>query len=622
MTCGYAGKLLFVDLTAGVITEDIPGESFYRSCIGGTGMGAKVMMERTKPGIEPLGPDNMLAFVTGPLTATGVYGGGRYTVTTKSPLTGGWADSNSGGSWGQELKNAGYDGIFVTGIAERPVCVVIDSGRARLMEGSHLWGRDTYETDDSLQSELGGPGRWAISCIGPAGERCSRLAGIVNDKGRTAARSGVGAVMGSKKLKAIAVRAARGARIEVADRESLRTVQSDYLHTLKSSRFLTGLSAAGTGADTSFLLSIGDCPTGNWTATGADALPTCANLDGSKMDAYRLRGYGCSACPVRCGALVRVDEGPYKSEDESHRPEYETLGAFGSNCRNDNVESVIRANEICNRFGIDTIGVGGAVSFAIECYERGLIDSNDTGGLALTWGNSEAVVALTEQIAKQEGFGATLSDGAQLGAERLGRGSGQYAMHVGGRQLPLHDPRFSPARGMFYIADATPAQHCGPQGMSILDQGRALGSDPVLQSDSKGVFGAYETKGDIYARGSAYWQLLSSAGLCSLYATFDTLPVVELLRPVTGWDMDWAEGLKAGRRILTLRQAFNVREGLGPNDFRLPQRFVGPLDAGPAAGNDIPFEVMRERYYGAMGWDPKTGEPTSETLAELGIDWD
>ena len=619
MSYGYAGKLLFVDLTAGAITEEIPEEAFYRSCIGGTGMGAKVMTERTKPGIDPLGPDNMLTFVTGPLTATGVYGGGRYMVTTKSPLTGGWADSNCGGTWGQELKNAGYDGIFVTGIAERPVCLVVEAGRARLTDAAGLWGKDTYETDDLLQARLGGPGRWTISCVGPAGERCSRLAGIVNEKGRTAARSGVGAVMGSKKLKAIAVRAAKGAHIEVADRELLRAVQKDYLRALKSSRFLTALSTAGTGADTSFLLSIGDSPTGNWTATGTDALPTCGNLDGSRMDIYKLKGYGCSACPVRCGALVRIDEGPFKSQEESHRPEYETLGAFGSNCRNDNVESVIRANEICNRFGIDTIGVGGAISFAIECYEKGLIDSSDTGGLKLTWGNSEAVVELTEQIAKGEGFGALLADGSRLGAERLGRGSMQYAMHVGERQLPLHDPRFSPARGMFYIADATPAQHCGPQGMSILDQGRALGTDPLLQSNSTGVFGGYGTKGDLHARGSAYWQLLSSAGLCSLYATFDTPPVVELLRPVTGWDIDWEEGLKAGRRILTLRQAFNVREGLAPDDFQLPQRFDGPLSAGPAAGNDIPFEVMREAYYVAMGWEPKTGLPTPETLADLGI---
>ncbi len=229
------------------------------------------------------------------------------------------------------------------------------------------------------------------------------------------------------------------------------------------------------------------------------------------------------------------------------------------------------------------------------------------------------MVALTEQIAKREGFGALLADGSKQAAESIGRGSGQYAMHVGGRQLPLHDPRFNPARGMFYMADATPAQHCGPQGMGILDHGTPLGTDPLLQSDSPGVFAAYDTKGDIYARGGAYWQLLSSAGLCSLYSTFDRLPVVELLRPVTGWDMDWDEGLKTGRRILTLRQAFNVREGVGLDDIRLPKRFDDPLGAGPAAGHEIPFTLLRESYYKAMGWDPTTGRPLPQTLVELHI---
>jgi aldehyde:ferredoxin oxidoreductase len=619
MTNGYAGRLLFVDLSSGALDVETPDDSFYRNCIGGTGMGARVMMERTKPGIDALGPENLLAFATGPLTATGVYGGGRFTITTKSPLTNGWADSNSGGTWGPVLKNAGYDGIFVSGAAEDPVCLVIDAGRARLIPAGHLWGRDTYETDDLLQGELGRPGSWTIACIGPSGERCSRIAGIVNEKGRIAARSGVGAVMGSKKLKAIALRAPKGARIPVADKEQLRAVQREFLRVIKGSRFLTRLAVGGTAGDTSFLLSIGDSPTGNWRATGADALPTCSNLDGPKMDVYKLRPYGCSACPVRCGALVQVPDGLFATEEESHRPEYETMAALGGNCLNDSVEAVIRANDICNRFGIDTIAVGGAIAFAMECYEKGLIDRSDTGGLELTWGNSEAIVALTDQIATRQGFGATLADGCKRAAEQIGMGSEQYAMHVGGRELPLHDPRFGPARGMFYTADATPAQHCGPQGMAILDQGNPLGIDTMLQSYSKGVFGEYETKGDIYARGAAYWQLMSSAGLCSLYSTFDRLPVVELLRPVTGWDMDWSEGLTAGRRILTLRQAFNTREGLTPDDFRLPKRFEEPLAAGPAAGHHVPFALLREKYYEAMGWDPKTGTPHPQTLADLQI---
>jgi aldehyde:ferredoxin oxidoreductase len=619
MAYGYAGRLLFVDLSTGAMTEEQPDESFYRNCIGGTGMGAKIMMERTEAGIDPLGPENMLVFATGPLTATGVYGGGRFMVTTKSPLTNGWADSNSGGNWGPALKNAGYDGIFVTGAAEHPVCLVIDSGRARLVPAGAIWGKDTYETDDLLQAELGRPGSWTIACIGPAGERCSRIAGIVNEKGRIAARSGVGAVMGSKKLKAIAVRAAKSARVQVADRDGLRAVQSEYLQVIKASRFLTQLSRAGTAGDTSFLLSLGDSPVGNWTETGSAALPTGAKLDGTNLEAYKLPRYGCNACPVRCGGLVRVQEGPFTTAGESHRPEYETMGALGNNLRNDNIEAVIQANDICNRFGIDTISVGGAIAFAIDCYQNGVIDSSDTGGLELNWGDPPVIVALAGQIARGEGFGAVRGDGSKVAAERIGRGSEQYAVHVGGRELPLHDPRFGPARGMFYMADATPANHCGPQGMGILDHGNPLGADPLLQSDSTGVYGRYDSKGDIYARGGCYWQLLSSAGLCSLFSTFDKVPVVELLRPVTGWDIDWNEALTIGKRILTWRQAFNVREGLSPADYQLPHRFNEPLGVGPAAGHCVPFGLLRDKYYEAMGWDPVSGRPSPETLAELGI---
>ncbi len=618
---GYAGKLLFVDLTTGVLGEEERDPAFYRRCIGGTGLGAQVLLERTLAGIDPLGPENMLGFTTGPLTATGAYGAGRFMVTTKSPLTGSWADSNSGGTWGPELKNAGYDGVFFTGVAEKPVCLVIDAGTARLEAAGDLWGKDTYDTDDLLQARLGDPGSWTICCIGPTGEQRSLLAGIVNEKGRIAARSGVGAVMGSKQLKAIAVRAGKGRRIAVADREGLRDIQKQYLEMIKGSAFLKGLGAAGTGGGVSFLLSIGDCPADNWSTTGTDAFPACSNLDTANMEQYKLKSYGCSACPVRCGALVKIETGPYASQDESHRPEYETLAALGALCHNDNAEAVIRANEVCNRHGMDTISTGGVIAFAIECFQKGLIGLDDTGGLELAWGNSAAVVELVEQMAKREGFGAVLADGSKRAAERIGRGSEQYAMHVAGRELPLHDPRATPAMGVFYIADATPAQHCGSQGMAILDQGAALGGDPLLQSDSTEVFGAYDGKGDHYARGAAYWQLLSSAGLCSLYSQFDAPPVVELLRPVTGWDIDWREGLQAGRRILTLRQAFNVREGLGPDHFKLPQRFDAPLGAGPAAGHDVPFEPMREDYFAAMGWDRRTGVPLPETLEELDIEF-
>jgi len=620
MINGYAGRLLFVDLTSGAIREESPDEGFYRSCIGGTGLGAKILMDRMEPGVSPLGPDNILGFVTGPLTAAGVYGGGRFMVTTKSPLTGGWADSNCGGTWGPELKNAGYDGVFFRGVSERPVCLVIDAGKARLTDAGHLWGKDTYDTDDALQAELDGPG-WKVACVGPAGEQQSLLAGIVHEKGRIAARSGVGAVMGSKRLKAVAVRAAKGSHISVADRQGLKAVQKDYLEMIKASGFLTGLSAAGTGGSTAFLVSIGDCPTFNWSTTGADSLPAAGDLDAGKMDIYKLKAYGCHTCPVRCGALVKVPDGPYASQDETHRPEYETLAALGATCGNTTQEAIIRANEICNRYGIDTMSVGSTIAFAMECYENGLIDVNDTGGLETKWGSPEVVVALAEQMAKRESFGALLADGSKRAAERIGKGSEKYAMQVGGREIPFHDPRMSPGQGTFFISDATPSQHNGPASMTLLEQGLPLGSDPALQTDLSEALGEYDRKGDAYARGAAYWQLLSSAGLCSLYAQFDSPPTVELLRPVTGWDMDWEEGLRAGRRILTLRQAFNVKQGISPDDYRLPQRFQESLAAGPAAGAPVPpFEELREQYYQALGWDPKTGEPLRETLAALGLE--
>jgi aldehyde:ferredoxin oxidoreductase len=619
MAYGYAGKVLFVDLSTGAIAEETPDEAFYRSCIGGIGMGAKVLLERMKDNVDPLGPDNMLGFTTGPLTATGVYGGGRFTVVAKSPMTGGWADSNSGGSVGPELKMAGYDAVFFSGASAKPVCLVIDDGKARLIEAAHLWGKDTYETDDMLQEELGGPGVWKISCIGPAGEQQSLLAGIVNEKGRIAARSGLGAVMGSKKLKAVAVRGRKGARIPLADSEGLKSIHKEYSEALKNSPFHKGLTAAGTGGGTSFLLSIGDCPTNNWAATGTDSFPTCNKVDSANMDVYKLKPYACHTCSVRCGAIIRVNEGPFATEDEIHRPEYETLAAYGPMCRNDNLEAIIKATEICNRVGIDTIGAGGTVAFAIECYENGTINSADTGGLELTWGNAAAIVELTRQMAHREGFGAVLADGTKRASEKIGKGSEQFAMNVGGRELPYHDPRMAPAQGTHYIADSQPASHMGFQGGSMLEQGAPLGADPVLQSDAKELFGEWDKKGDYYARGMAYYQLLSSAGLCNLYAHFYCPPIVELMRPITGWDMDWAEGLETGKRILTMRQMFNVKQGVTPDAFRLPKRFEATLSAGPSAGTSIPFEELKENYFAAMGWDAKSGKPNPDTLKELGV---
>jgi aldehyde:ferredoxin oxidoreductase len=470
-----------------------------------------------------------------------------------------------------------------------------------------------------LQEQLGGDRPWKISCIGPGGERVSLLAGIVNEKGRIAARSGVGAVMGSKRLKALAVRSAKGKRMSVADSAALKAVHKEYSQAIKNSPFHQGLTAAGTGGSVSFLLSIGDCPADNWKTTGTESLPTVANLDAANMDKYKLKSYACASCSIRCGALVHNEEGPFATEDEIHRPEYETLASFGTMCHVDSVEAVMKANEICNRIGIDTMGVGATVAFAMELWEKGLITGEDTGGVDLTWGNAESVVEMTRQIGNAEGFGAVLAMGSREAARRIGKGSEDYVMAVAGREIPYHDPRLSPVQGTHYICDSQPANHMGFQGGSMLEQGQALGEDPALQSDATEMYGEWEKKGDYYVRGNAYYQLLSSGGLCNLYAHFYCPPLVELMAPITGWDMTWEEGLKTGRRILTMRQLFNVKQGVKPDAFRLPKRFEESIAAGPAAGTSVPFEDLKVHYFRAIGWDPETGVPNQETLEDLGI---
>lgn len=618
MPGGYVGRILFIDLTAGTVKEESLPERLYRDFIGGSGLGVRILYERMKPGVDPLGPENMLGFVAGLLTATPTPGSGRYMVVTKSPLTGAWAESNAGGFWGPELKQAGYDGVFISGVSPEPVYLFISGDKTEIKDASHLWGRDTNKTDDILQKELGDP-KTRVACIGPAGEACSLISGIVNERGRIAARSGVGAVMGSKRLKAVVVRGGRK-KITVAEPDRFKSAREAYSKDLKNSKFQQNLTAHGTGGGTSFLLSVGDCPVKNWSVSGSEAMPTAANLNSANMDKYKLQSYGCHACPVRCGALIQVKEGPFSTRGEVHRPEYETLAALGTLCLNDSVESIIRANEICNLYGLDTMAVGNVIAFAMECYENGLIDKGDTDGIELTWGNAEAVVSLVEKIAGRVGFGAVLADGVVKATERIGKGSDEYAMHVHGMRMPNHDPRNIPCKGSQYISDAQPGGHTENGGTGMLEQGVPLGSDPLLQPPGLEIYGDYDKKGPMYATGNSYYQLYSSAGICSLYAISFAIPIAELIAPVTGWDFGWEEGLKAGRRILALRQAFNAREGLLPEEFKLPKRFMTPLSVGPSAAVKIDFNTLKRSYFEAMGWDIKTGKPNRQTLIDLGLD--
>jgi aldehyde:ferredoxin oxidoreductase len=616
MIGGYCGKILFVELSEGKIEELKPSEQTYRKFIGGTGLGARFLYEKMKPGSDPLGNENILGFVTGPLTGTSAPGSGRFTVVCKSPLTNAWADSNSGGYWGPELKYAGYDAVFIKGMAKEPVYLHIYEGRAELKNASDLWGKNTRETEEMLKKVIGDE-KVKVACIGPSGELKSLISGIVNENGRTAARSGVGAVMGSRRLKAVVVRGKD--KVPVAHPEKLQEAQKTYFKLFKNNDFQQRLSAHGTGGGLSFLVSIGDSALKNWTYHGTEAMPACTRLDSVNMEKFKLKRYGCHSCVVRCGAIVKVQKGGFATEGEVHRPEYETLASFGTNCLNDNIEAVIRANEICNLYGMDTIAVGNVVAFAMECYEKGLIGKEETDGLDLSWGNGEAIVSLTQKIASRDGFGALLADGPRIAADRIGRGSEEWAMHVRGQALPYHDPRTSPAQGTGYFVDANPGRHMESSGTQTLERGGALGNDPVLSTPTLDRYGDYSRKAPMLALGAQFFQFYSSAGLCGLLLLGSTVPAAEYVAAVTGWEMDWSEALRAGKRILTVRQAFNAREGIVPDDSCLPERLVQPLEVGVSAGQKIDFETMKASYFAAMGWDLRSGKPYPATWRELGL---
>jgi aldehyde:ferredoxin oxidoreductase len=600
----YAGRILNVDLTEGRILEEQLSGKIYRDFIGGNGLGIRVLYERMRAGVDALGPENILGFVVGGLTGTLAPGSGRHMLVTKSPLTGTWAESNSGGTMGPELKTAGYDAIFFSGISPRPVYLLIKDGLAELKDASELWGKDAYETQDLLQKNYQDP-QLKIACIGPAGEAQSLLAGVVSERGRIAARNGVGAVMGSKNLKAIAIKGGRQA-IEPADPERFNQALQKFLEIIKTNEFAKALAESGTGNNISFLVSIGDAPLKNWQLSGLDALPTITNLDSSNMDKYKVDSYGCYACPITCGAIIKQKSGPYAIKDQMHRPEYQSLAALGGMLMNDNLEVVIKANDICNRYGIDTVGVGGTIAMAMECYERGLITKEDTDGIELSWGNADAIVTLVEKIAKREGFGAVLADGSQKAAERIGKGAEKYAISIRGKSLAFHDPRMSPALGTANIADANPAHHMDSQISGMLSEGASIGSDPALRASGENPLAGY-------AIGSGYHQLLNASGLCSLYTVATTPPpIADLIAGACGWEFGWEEAMTVGRRILTLRQAFNAREGLTPDKFELPKRISSTTKTDHAS--------LRNGYYSQMKWDIQSGKPSKECLAELGLE--
>jgi aldehyde:ferredoxin oxidoreductase len=612
MTGGYMGKMLFVNLSSGKTEEKELTEEMARTFIGGYGIGAKVLYDMMDPGVDPLGPDNVLGFITGPATGTSAYGGSRYTLVHKSPVSGTWNDANSGGFFGPELKKAGYDAVFITGASSKPVYLWINDGKAEIRDASHLWGKDTKDTWSALMSELNDK-KVRVTAIGPAGEKMALMSCPINDGHRAPARGGGGAVMGSKKLKAIAVRGSR--EIPVADPERIKDLNRRVRISMKSgplSTLVTSVSEMGTGAGTADSALSGDSPVKNWGGVGLfdfgeEAAKKIASVEGDK---YKSKKYACFNCPVGCGARYEVKSGRWPV-GETDRPEYETAAAFGTMTLTSDIDAIIKANDICNRYGLDTISTGCTVAWAMECYEEGILSKKDLDGVELKWGNGEAVVAITEKIAKMEGCGAVLAHGSEAAARKWGKGA-EFLQTVRGIELPMHDPRHAPGYARTYQFDPTPARHVkGGLGMA-----HAAGAPVGDKHD-------YKTTGFLDVVLTTNQEVQNCAGFCLFVGVaFPDGAQNDYIEAITGWTFKSQHSLITGLRILNMRHAFNIREGLKPADFVLPKRAVGdpPLSKGPLANVKLDSDRLAYNFFNFLGWDMSTGQPTVGSLRKLGLE--
>jgi aldehyde:ferredoxin oxidoreductase len=648
MSGGFTGKYLIIDLGKKSFDVIKPKEEFYKKYLSGYGLGAAVITERQKPGINPLSAESYLGFCTGLLTGTGAMFSGRYMVVGKSPLTGGWGDANSGGFFSNELKKAGYDAVFFTGAAKEPIWVHIADEKIEFKDAKKLWGKDAVETEEIIKADLKDK-NVQVASIGQSGEKISLISGVVTDSGRIAARSGLGAVMGSKKLKAFSVRG-KG-KVVVADPEKMKDLNTKFMKQFKKigppdkisvmllnfiSKIIgrTGVSIPtqpstvrllmkqyGTGGLTGYSAEVGDSPVKNWDGVGYKEFPVDTmsyKLSDKELIKNEKKKYHCQSCPLGCGGIFDIKTGKYKGT-EGHKPEYETLCAFGALILHDDLDAIVEINEMCNRAGIDTISTGGTVAFAIECFEKGIITEKDTGGLKLGWGKSTEIKKLVEMIIERKGIGDLLADGSRKAAEEIGKGSDKYAVHAGGQELPMHDPKLDKGFALAYQCEPTPGRHT----IASLLYGNLWGVKKIFPRAKKEIKAAKGGMKDValYKATTVYMQIMNGCGMCEFGPLTSPLPIIEYINASTGWKLGPDDYWVIGERLLSLRKAFNVREGLKAKDAAMHGRGWGspPMAAGPHKGLTLDMPGLEKGFFEMMGWDRTTGGPTKEKIRELGL---
>jgi aldehyde:ferredoxin oxidoreductase len=641
MQHGYAGKILHVNLTDGTLEVEEPGEAFYRTYMGGSALGLYYLLKNTPAGADPFGPENTLVFALAGATGAAISGQSRCTVTAKSPLTGAVGDSQAGGFWPAELKFAGFDAVVIAGASPKPVYLWIHDGEVELRDAAHLWGKTTRQVDAILHEELNDK-QVEIAQVGPAGENLVRFAAIMNMANRAHGRTGMGAVMGSKKLKAIAVRGTQ--KVNVADKKSLAALARRGVKTIPNLVDMSELAKYGTAGIIQSQNGGGGLITRNWQS-GSMGEQRAEMISGETLYDELLRGAAqgkqdklgrdtCYACAVRCKRVVEAEWQGKAINPESGGPEYETISTFGSYCDVDDLAAISYANQLCNDYGVDTISAGATLAFAIECFENGLLTEKDTGGIVLKWGDAEGMVVMLEQMLKREGIGDLLAEGSAHAAVKIGKGAEDFVMAVKKQEAPAHMPHVKRSLGLIYAVNPFGADHQSSE------------HDPMYAEENQPAYGANLAQlgltdpqpADVlnrekvnYALTTQYsYSALDTANVCQFvygpsWTLYNMGDLAEMVGAVTGWDVTIDELQTVGARRLNMLRAFNTREGLTREEDALPRRFFEqPLKGGRSDGVVVDreeWESALDEYYTQAGWDTQTGNPTRETLEGLDLAW-
>ncbi|MCP4021262.1 MAG: aldehyde ferredoxin oxidoreductase family protein [Desulfobacteraceae bacterium] len=644
---GYMGKILIVDLSTGKITEEVIPDKVYESYLAGMGLGAFILNTRIPEKADPLGPDNMIGFLCGLLTGTGSLFTGRWMIVGKSPLTGGWGEANCGGSFSPAIKRCGYDGIFFKGASEKPVYLYVDDQTCELRDAAEIWGKDTVQTEEFLLDAVKNK-KAKVACIGPAGEKLSLISGVSTDKGRMAARSGLGAVMGSKQLKALVL--AGNKRITTHNRDEIKRLSRICNKWVQfQPPFISGPMTAFVGALMRIMPSVvtqdgllykillskwgtvslnqlspemGDSPIKNWKGTSADwGISQSYSTNPDVFTKCEKVKFHCYSCPLGCGGIC-LTNGKYA---QTHKPEYETVLALGGFCMNKDVDSIFYLNELLNRAGMDTISAGACVGFALECFENGLISTKDTGGKELRWGDPEAVAFVVEKMVAREGIGDLLADGVKVAAKKIGSGSEVYAIHAGGQEPGMHDSRNDPGFALHYTVDPAPGRHTNGAGLyyemyQLWKTVKGVPKIPPFYMKSS-KYKANIKHAEVGAANSKYMNIINCAGVC-LFGAFlgaKRIRIFDWLNAATGWKRSPEEYMEIGANIQTLKQAFNVRHGIKPKDNVLSSRALGQPSQkkGANKGRTVDVQTAMHDYWDLFGWDKQTGIPSEKSMEEL-----